>query len=139
MIPYLAALPGVISYNPETCVVTFRRQPGFLTIYPEKVMFMQVNDLDEGLELLANLAEAVNSVWEKREQLVPITSRKTSARPLDIWKLLPQTNCRLCAEATCMAYAFLLIQGKKSLDDCPSLKDDPEYANRRETIEGIVR
>jgi len=139
VIPYLAALPGVISYNPETCVLTFRRQPGFLTIYPEQVMITQVKDEDEGLELLVALKEAVNSVWEQRDQLTPVTGRRASARPLDIWKLLPQTNCGQCDEATCMAFAFLIIQGKKALDECPFLKNDQEYASRRETIEGIVR
>ena len=138
VIPYLAALPGVISYNPETCVLTFRRQPGFLTIYPEQVMITQVKDTDEGLELLAALKEAVNSVWEQREQLTPITARRASARPLDIWKLLPQTNCGKCGEATCMAFAFLLIQGKKGLDECPVLQSDPAFAGRRAIIEGVV-
>jgi hypothetical protein len=51
----LAALPGVISYNPETCVLTFRRQLGFLTIYPEQVMITQVKDDEQGLELLSEL------------------------------------------------------------------------------------
>ncbi len=122
VIPYLAALPGVIAYNPESCVLTFRRQPGFLTITPEQVMITQVIDTDEGLELLAALKEAVNSVWDQREQLTPITSRRTSARPLDIWALLPQTNCAECGEATCMAFAFLLIQGKLTLAECAPLR-----------------
>ncbi len=138
VIPYLAALPGVIYYNPETCVLTFRRQPGFLTINPEEVMFIQVKDLDEGLELLTALKEAVNSVWDQRNQLIPVTGRRASARPLDIWKLLPQTNCTQCNEATCMAFAFLLIQGKKTLSDCPILQSDAEYASRRRTIEKIL-
>ena len=77
VIPYLAALPGVIAYNPETCVLTFRRQPGFLTIYPEQVMITQVKDDEEGLELLAALRDAINTVWEQRHQLTPITDRRT--------------------------------------------------------------
>jgi ArsR family metal-binding transcriptional regulator len=138
VIPYLAALPGVISYNPETCVLTFRRQPGFLTLLPEQVMITQVKDMDEGLELLAALKEAVNSVWEQRDQITPLTSRRASARPLDIWKLLPQTNCGMCGEATCMAFAFLLIQGKKELGECAPMASDPAFASRRVTIAGIL-
>jgi len=138
VIPYLAALPSVISYNPETCVLTFRRQPGFMTIYPDQVRIVQVKDEAEGLELLAALKEAINAVWEQRDRLTPITTVRTSARPLDIWKLLPQTNCGQCAEATCMAFAFLLIQGKKALADCPPLHNDPEFAAPRATIEGII-
>jgi ArsR family metal-binding transcriptional regulator len=138
VIPYLAALPGVISFNPATCVVTFRRQPGFMTINPDEIRIVQVADEAEGLELLAALKEAINTVWEQRDRLTPITAIRTSARPLDIWKLLPQTNCGQCAEATCMAFAFLLIQGKKALADCPSLQNDPEFAAPRATIEGII-
>jgi ArsR family metal-binding transcriptional regulator len=138
VIPYLAALPGVIAYNPETCVLTFRRQPGFLTIYPEQVMITQVKDDQEGLELLASLKEAVNSVWEQRGLLSPVTNRRTSARPLEIWALLPQTNCGECGEATCMAFAFLLIQGKKGLDECLRMQNDSDFAARRATIEGII-
>jgi ArsR family metal-binding transcriptional regulator len=138
VVPYLAALPGVISYNPDTCVLTFRRQPGFLTIYPEQVMITQVKDTDEGLELLAALKDAINSVWEQREQLTPILNHRTSARPLDIWALLPQTNCGECGEATCMAFAFLLIQGKKALDGCKPMQYDQAYASRQATIRGII-
>ena len=37
VIPYLATLPGAIAYNPKTLALTFRRQPGFLTLCPDKV------------------------------------------------------------------------------------------------------
>ena len=42
---------------------------------------------------------------------------------LDIYKLLPRTNCKQCGVPTCMAYAAGLAQGKKCLDDCPPLSD----------------
>ncbi len=52
VIPYLAGLPDVLSYNPETCTLTFRRRTGFLTLYADKVYLTQVRDSEEGLELL---------------------------------------------------------------------------------------
>ena len=52
VIPYLATLPNIISFNPVTLTLTFRRRPGFLTLYPDKVYITQVKDLDEGLMLL---------------------------------------------------------------------------------------
>ena len=66
MLPYLATLPGVIAYNPATLTLTFRRPHGFMTLYPEKVYITQVQDSQEGLELLAALVEAVNATWEHR-------------------------------------------------------------------------
>jgi len=38
---------------------------------------------------------------------------------LDIYKLLPKTNCKDCGFATCLAFAMALAQKKASLDRCP--------------------
>lgn len=38
---------------------------------------------------------------------------------LDIYKLLPKTNCRDCGFSTCLAFAMALAQKKVPLDKCP--------------------
>lgn len=38
---------------------------------------------------------------------------------LDIYKLLPKTNCKECGFATCLAFAMALAQKKVPLDKCP--------------------
>ena len=38
---------------------------------------------------------------------------------LDIYKLLPKTNCKECGFATCLAFAMALAQKKVALDKCP--------------------
>ena len=38
---------------------------------------------------------------------------------MDIFKLLPKTNCRDCRETTCLAFAGAVLQGRKTLDQCP--------------------
>ncbi len=42
---------------------------------------------------------------------------------LDIYKLLPKTNCKECGSATCLAFAMLLSQKKASLDQCPYVSE----------------
>jgi len=44
--------------------------------------------------------------------------------PLSIYKLLPQTNCKDCGLASCMAFAHALIRQEKSLGACPHLSED---------------
>jgi hypothetical protein len=39
--------------------------------------------------------------------------------PLDIYKLLPKTNCRRCYRLTCLAFAAAVVKGEKQLADCP--------------------
>lgn len=138
VIPYLATLPGVIDYNPETRTLTFRRQPGFMTLYPDKAYITQVKDTDEGLALFEALKDAVNAVWEKRAELIGVTAKKRAPRHLDIWSLLPQTNCRQCGESTCLAFAVLLIQHKRLLDECLPLQNDSAFVDRRETLEAML-
>jgi len=138
VLPYLATLPGVIAWNPEICTLTFRRQPGFMTLYADKVYITQVRDAAEGLELLASLPDAVNAVWEKRAELVALTTGRRTPRHLDIWKLLPRTNCKQCGEATCLAFAVGLLQQNRELAECLPLMADSALADRRATLEALI-
>lgn len=47
---------------------------------------------------------------------------------LEIYKLLPRTNCRDCGFATCLAFAMALAQKKASLDKCPHVTSDAREA-----------
>ena len=138
VIPYLATLPGVIAYNPETCTLTFRRPHGFMTLYKDKVYITQVVDTAEGLELFAALSEAVNAVWEKRAELPAVTAKKRAPRHLDIWELLPRSNCGLCNETTCLAFAVGVVQQKRLLTECPPLQSDSSFADRKATLEAML-
>ncbi len=138
VIPYLATLPSIIAYNPERCTLTFRRQPGFITIQSDEICITQVKDAQEGLELLNALAGSINAVWEKRDELIAMTTRKRAPQHLDIWMLLPQTNCRECGEATCLAFAVGLIQQKRRLAECPPLQEQVQYHDRRMALEKML-
>ncbi len=43
---------------------------------------------------------------------------------IQIFKLLPKTNCKECGVPTCLAFAMNLASGKASLDDCPYVSDE---------------
>jgi len=43
---------------------------------------------------------------------------------LEIFKLLPKTNCKECGHPTCLAFAMALAQKKVSLDECPHAGDE---------------
>ena len=137
VLPYLATLPGIIAYNPEARTLTFRRPVGFMTLYTERVYITQLKSADEGLELLAALTEAINATWDHRAELVAVTIGRRAPRPLDVWTLLPQTNCGQCGEATCMAFAFGLLQHKRSVVECPPLRADDASTDRRAALEAM--
>jgi acetyl-CoA decarbonylase/synthase complex subunit gamma len=43
---------------------------------------------------------------------------------LDIYKLLPKTNCRECGFVTCLAFAMQLAKKAVSIDKCPYLSEE---------------
>jgi len=49
---------------------------------------------------------------------------------LDIYKLLPKTNCRECGFATCLAFAMQLAKKAVGIDKCPHLS--PEVKSKLE-------
>lgn len=47
---------------------------------------------------------------------------------LDIYKLLPKTNCGKCSVPTCLAFAMALASKKTSLDKCPHVSPETKSA-----------
>ena len=43
---------------------------------------------------------------------------------LEIFKLLPKTNCKKCGMPTCLAFAMQLAQKRAKLDDCPCASEE---------------
>lgn len=63
---------------------------------------------------------------------------------LEVYKLLPKTNCRQCGLAACLAFAVAVMQGQKRLGDCPYLPEEsgaeaqsaePERTNALENMQ----
>jgi ArsR family metal-binding transcriptional regulator len=138
VLPYLATLPNVIAYNPQAQALTLRRQPGLITLSPEQVSITQVKDSQEGVELLAALTDAINATWDHRNELVAASAARRAPRPLDVWALLPQTNCALCGEPTCMAFAFKLVQQQREWTACEVLVHNEGFADRRAALKSML-
>jgi len=52
---------------------------------------------------------------------------------MDIYKLLPKTNCKECGLPTCMAFALALVKGDKNPKDCPPLLK-PKYKQKLDKL-----
>jgi hypothetical protein len=70
--------------------------------------------------------------------------------PLEIYKLLPQTNCGRCYLPSCLAFAAAAVKGEKKLSDCPFLEQeaaekfvgseeqrDPDAMKRQEKVRAL--
>lgn len=43
--------------------------------------------------------------------------------PIEVYKLLPKTNCGKCPQKTCMAFALSILKGDVKVDACPELSE----------------
>ena len=46
---------------------------------------------------------------------------KKELSPIDVYKLLPKTNCKECGEENCMAFATKLVNREATLQQCPPI------------------
>ncbi|MFW9817866.1 MAG: acetyl-CoA decarbonylase/synthase complex subunit gamma, partial [Candidatus Thorarchaeota archaeon] len=58
--------------------------------------------------------------------------------PLEIYPLLPGTNCQDCGEANCMAFATKMAEHTVKLRACTPLYEDPKYAKKLVKLEELV-
>ncbi|MFC1999406.1 (Fe-S)-binding protein [Chloroflexota bacterium] len=62
---------------------------------------------------------------------------KKFLQPLQIYRLLPRTNCKLCGRPTCYAFAFDLISRDKKPGDCPELLKE-EYGDSYRVLTDLI-
>ncbi|MHA2602827.1 MAG: acetyl-CoA decarbonylase/synthase complex subunit gamma [Candidatus Thorarchaeota archaeon SMTZ1-83] len=59
--------------------------------------------------------------------------------PLDIYPLLPGTNCEECGEANCMAFATKLAEYTVKLTACAPLYREAKYVKKLINLEDLIR
>lgn len=126
------------AYAVDRPALTFTRGPRLITVYPRRVTIAKADDVADAEEVLAWLTERLNYVHQHREEIEPVTEGKIKIKPLDIYGLLPQTNCRECGEQSCLAFALLLLQERHRPRDCSPLYREERWKGKRERLEEVM-
>lgn len=130
--------PVLPAYTADRPALTFTKGQRLVTVYPRRVTIAKADDVADAEEVLAWLAERLNYVHEHREGIEPVYEGKVKIKPLDIYGLLPQTNCRECGEQGCLAFALLLLQERHRLKDCPPLFREGKWEGKRRRLEEVL-
>ena len=125
--PYLNAMMSNLMYTPGANIVTIKRGERILTFYPRVATMAKVDGAEDAAVQLTWFKDLCNDTWQRRGEITPRYERRKLLGPLDVYRLLPQLNCKACGEATCMAFAFGLLMDQHQLFGCPRLQED-EYA-----------
>lgn len=59
--------------------------------------------------------------------------------PLDVFNILPKTNCGKCGEDTCFAFAAKVADRKLDLEQCTPLYEEAQYEKNRGKLEVLLR
>ena len=67
---------------------------------------------------------------------------KKELSPIDIYKLLPKTNCKECGQENCMAFATKIVNREATIDQCKPLQKkeyEKQYAQLKELLKPAVK
>ena len=131
--PYLnAVLKGCI-YNHPANTLTIRKDQKLITLHALHITLAKIEDETEAEELLKWLKDLINETYDKRDQIEPNYSMAAELKALDIFKLLPGTNCKKCGEPTCLAFAVKLVGRDVEITKCDPLLSE-KYQEKRKVL-----
>jgi len=131
--PYLnATLKGCI-YNHPALTLTIKKDGKLFTLHAHHITLAKIEDENEAEEILKWLKDLINETYEKRDQIEPNYSKGADLKALDIFKLLPGTNCRECGELACLAFAVKLVAQDIEVAKCTPLFSE-EFQGKRKVL-----
>jgi len=136
--PYSNSLLKGCIYNHPAMILTLKKDGKMITLYRRKVTVareVNANDVQQAMEWLKNLIQETST---KKNQIKPDCSHGVEFKALDIFKLLPGINCKVCDELTCLAFAVQLLAEERSVVRCAPLFS-PEYKEKHQLLLEIPR
>jgi ArsR family metal-binding transcriptional regulator len=136
-LPYLnATLRGAV-YNQAAPALSWRKAGHYVVFHADRIAVSNVEDRDSAIHEMETLVKLLNHTWDKRDQITPDTTAHERPTAMSLYKLLPNTNCKLCGDATCWNFALKLAAAQVKLDACPPLQE-PAYAAQLAALQALV-
>ncbi|MBM3702817.1 MAG: Fe-S cluster protein [Actinobacteria bacterium] len=138
VLPYINAIDKNAIYTKNANTLTLPKSERLITIHPRKIAITKLKDEQEAKKILDETIKLINETFKKKSEIKPDYERRKRPNFLDIYKLLPKTNCRKCGELTCFAFAAKLVKEEIVITRCSSIFESG-YKNNREKILKILQ
>jgi ArsR family metal-binding transcriptional regulator len=132
--PYLNALWKDVIYSPGANQITWRFDQHAVALKPHEITISNVPDRDTATIQMEKIVAEINRIWMDRENLTPMNTPRKRLVAMEIYQLLPQTNCKQCGQASCFAFASKITVGEAQAQDCTPLFDEGQYASKRQAL-----
>lgn len=125
-LPYLnAELQHPTDYRHKDGILLWKYKDKTYAFRPDEIAIAPVFDNEEARELTDDIIKTVNNIWKRRGEITPrFEGKGPLPQVLDIYKLLPRSNCKKCGFLTCMAFAAELRADFMKLSLCPFLSEE---------------
>lgn len=119
LFPYInAVVKGAVFHEKPNCII-FQLEKVKFSLYPDKASAAPFIDREQAVESIQHLIHFLNELENRRATVTPNHKKFQPPVPiLEIFKLLPRTNCKKCAFSTCMAFAAALSKRDLELNQC---------------------
>ncbi len=121
LFPYINAVADRSRFYERPVFIQFVFDKRLCAFHPREGAFAPIEDMAQAVEFLAKLSDFVGDIARKSPHIVPNHKKFKPSSALDIYRLLPGSNCRACGYATCMAFAAALSRQFTSIVNCPHL------------------
>lgn len=119
--PYLNAILKGAIYNHAGLTLTLKMEGRLISLHPRMIAAGKVIDEQDALGVIEWIKEKINYCQANKDSIEPSYERRQSLTALDIFKLLPGTNCRKCGLLTCLAFAVELAEERVTIMKCQDL------------------
>lgn len=107
-----------------------------ITLYASgNVTMTMIGSEQEAHATLDDLKKTINEAIVRG--VTPAAREKVKVDHAEIYKYLPRTDCGVCGEQSCYAFAIKLVGREASLDKCTPLLE-PRYATNMEHIRTLL-
>ncbi len=126
LFPYLNAEVNGSQFYTKPDYIKFMHNDHLCILYPHEGAFTPVENHADAAYFLRILLELIRSIAQRANGIPPDYRQCRSISALDIFRLLPGTNCQECGFSTCLAFAASLSRQKTSQIKCPHLPNPIE-------------
>ncbi len=133
VLPYLNAEMRQACYNADGPSLTFMEGYRLVTLSARRIAMGKADEIVDAWRLLEEIRARIDETWARRASITPSYEMRSRPPVLEIFKRLPRTNCKLCGEPTCMAFAAKLRMGEGKLSQCTPVFNG-EYRHLREAL-----
>ena len=132
--PYLNAILQSAIYHQRRDALVIRKEGRRIILSPYRILGMKIIDENDAREIVAWLKERINYCFRNRGNIEPNFERRPKLTALDIYNLLPGTDCGKCGESTCQNFAKKVASERVDPSQCRELLLKKNLNKQRELL-----